>query len=578
MLKTIHRRTPVQRTSFDSSMHPLLQHIYNARGVAHERELQYQLAHLLKPNFKGLPEAVSLLADAVVAQAKIIIVGDFDADGATSSALGVLALRAMGLASVDFLVPNRFEYGYGLTPEIVAVAAAQHPDLIITVDNGISSIEGVAAARELGITVIVTDHHLPGAELPDADAIVNPNQLGCEFPSKNLAGVGVIFYVMNALRAELRQMGWFEESGITEPNMASFLDLVALGTVADVVPLDHNNRILVAQGLQRIRAGAARPGIKALLTVAGKLSHNLVANDFGFALGPRLNAAGRLDDMSLGIQCLMCDSESLAHEMAMQMDDLNRDRKSIETGMQQEAMAMLQKVLVTDENAMPWGICLFDDSWHQGVIGILASRVKDKYHRPTIVFASAGEGQIKGSARSIQGFHIRDALEAIATRHPALLQKFGGHAMAAGMSLTRENFTEFAQAFDEEVRRQLTPEDLSAQVLSDGELQAQDFTLSLAQQIRESGPWGQHFPEPIFDGEFYLVQQKLLAEKHLKMTLSVDLQGQELIDAIAFNVDPKLWPNTQVKKVRLAYKLDVNEFRGNKTLQLMVDYIEAIKE
>jgi single-stranded-DNA-specific exonuclease len=576
MQKIIKRRSIEQLTAFDSSVHPLLQRIYSARGIQHEQELQYQLAQLHKPNFKGLQEAVSILADAVVAGAKIIIVGDFDADGATSSALAVLALRAMGLHNVDFLVPNRFEYGYGLTPEIVAVAAVQQPDVIITVDNGISSIEGVLAARELGIAVIVTDHHLPGSELPEADAIVNPNQPGCEFPSKNLAGVGVIFYVMNALRAELRQMGWFAESGIIEPNMASFLDLVALGTVADVVPLDHNNRILVAQGLQRIRAGVARPGIKALLEIAGKQAQKIVASDFGFALGPRLNAAGRLDDMSLGIQCLMCESESLAREMAMQMDDLNKDRKAIETGMQQEAMTMLQKVLSADENSLPWGVCLFDDTWHQGVIGILASRIKDKYHRPTIVFADVGDGQIKGSARSIQGFHIRDALDAIAARHPELLQKFGGHAMAAGMSLTRDNFSAFAAAFDAEVRRQLTEENLSALVLSDGELASQDFNLTLAQQLRESGPWGQHFPEPIFDGEFFLIQQKILGDKHLKMTLGVDAQGQQLVDAIAFNIDPKLWPNTQAKKVKVAYRLDVNEFRGNKTVQLMVDYIEAV--
>lgn len=576
MQKIIKRRSIEQFAQLDQSLHPLLQRIYSARGIQNSQELQYQLAQLHKPNFKGLQEAVSILADAVVAGAKIIIVGDFDADGATSSALAVLALRAMGLSNVDFLVPNRFEYGYGLTPEIVAVAAAQEPDVIITVDNGISSIEGVRAARELGIAVIVTDHHLPGSELPEADAIVNPNQPGCEFPSKNLAGVGVIFYVMNALRAELRQMGWFAESGIAEPNMASFLDLVALGTVADVVPLDHNNRILVSQGLQRIRAGAGRPGINALLEVAGKQMHKVVASDFGFALGPRLNAAGRLDDMSLGIQCLICESELLAREMAMQMDDLNKDRKAIETGMQQEAMTMLQKVLAADENALPWGVCLFDETWHQGVIGILASRIKDKYHRPTIVFADVGDGQIKGSARSIQGFHIRDALDAIAARHPHLLQKFGGHAMAAGMSLIRENFPAFAKAFDEEVRRQLTQDDLSALVLSDGELSAQDFNLSTAQQLREAGPWGQHFPEPAFDGEFFLVQQKLLGEKHLKMTLALDAQGQQLVDAIAFNIDSTLWPNQQAKKIKMAYRLDINEFRGNKNIQLMVEYMEAV--
>ena len=574
MQKTIRRRTSAQPVEFQTAIHPLLQRIYSARGVQHERELQYQLANLHKPNFKGLPEAVSLLADAVVAQAKIIIVGDFDADGATSSALAVLALRAMGLSNVDFLVPNRFEYGYGLTPEIVAVAAAQQPDIIITVDNGISSIEGVEAARELGIAVIVTDHHLPGAYLPNADAIVNPNQPGCEFPSKNLAGVGVIFYVMNALRAELRQMGWFEESGITEPNMASFLDLVALGTVADVVPLDYNNRILVAQGLQRIRAGVCRPGIKAMLEVSGKQANKLVASDFGFALGPRLNAAGRLDDMSLGIQCLMCESENLAREMAAQLDELNRDRKAIETGMQQEAMTMLQKTLQADAESLPWGLCLFDETWHQGVIGILASRIKDKYHRPTIVFADVGDGEIKGSARSVPGFHIRDALDAVAARHPDLLQKFGGHAMAAGMSLTRENFGEFSKAFDDEVRRQLTTDDLQAVVVSDGELAAQDFSLPIATQLREAGPWGQHFPEPVFDGEFFLVQQKLVGEKHLKMTLAHDAQGQQLVDAIAFNIDPTRWPNAQAKKVRVAYKLDINEFRGNTTVQMLVDYLE----
>lgn len=574
MQKTIRRRDSNKAVEFQTNVHPLLQRIYVARGLQHERELQYQLANLHKPNFKGLAEAVSLLADAVVAQAKIIIVGDFDADGATSSALAVLALRAMGLPNVDFLVPNRFEYGYGLTPEIVAVAAAQQPDVIITVDNGISSIDGVRAARELGIAVIVTDHHLPGSELPEADAIVNPNQPGCEFPSKNLAGVGVIFYVMNALRAELRQMGWFEESGIAEPNMASFLDLVALGTVADVVPLDYNNRILVAQGLQRIRAGVCRPGIKAMLEVSGKQAQKLVASDFGFALGPRLNAAGRLDDMSLGIQCLMCESENLAREMAAQLDELNRDRKAIETGMQQEAMTMLQKTLLADAESLPWGLCLFDETWHQGVIGILASRIKDKYHRPTIVFADAGEGEIKGSARSVPGFHIRDALDAVAARNPDLLQKFGGHAMAAGMSIARANFDAFSQAFDEEVRRQLTTDDLQAVVVSDGELASEDFSLPIATQLREAGPWGQHFPEPVFDGEFYLLQQKLVGEKHLKMTLAHDAQGQNMIDAIAFNIDPRLWPNSQAKKVRVAYKLDINEFRGNTTVQLLVDYLE----
>ncbi len=576
MQKSIRRRELASSIEFDAQLHPLLQRIYAARGILNAGELQYSLVNLHKPNFKGLSEAVSILADAVVAQAKVLIVGDFDADGATSSALAVLALKAFGLEDVDFLVPNRFEYGYGLTPEIVAVAAAQQPDIIITVDNGISSIEGVNAARELGIAVIVTDHHLPGSQLPEADAIVNPNQPGCEFPSKHLAGVGVIFYVMNALRSELRQMGWFEESGIPEPNMASFLDLVALGTVADVVPLDYNNRILVAQGLQRIRAGVCRPGIKAMLEVSGKQANKLVASDFGFALGPRLNAAGRLDDMSLGIQCLMCESENLAREMAAQLDELNRDRKAIESGMQQEAMGMLQKILQGDAENLPWGLCLFDETWHQGVIGILASRIKDKYHRPTIVFADVGDGQIKGSARSVPGFHIRDALDAVAAQYPHLLQKFGGHAMAAGMSLLREHFDEFSRAFDAEVRRQLTDDDLQAIVVSDGELKAEDFSLQLANLLRDAGPWGQHFPEPIFDGEFYLLQQKLVGSNHLKMTLAIDAQGQQLVDAIAFNIDTAFWPNTHLQKIRAAFKLDMNEFRGRNNLQLLVDYIEPV--
>ncbi len=577
MQKIIRQRSIIETTGFPETIPPLLQRIYSSRGIKHQNELQYSLAQLLKPNFKGLDEAVAILADAVVAQAKVMIIGDFDADGATSSALGVLALRAMGLKNVDFLVPNRFEFGYGLTPEIVAVAAAQTPDVIITVDNGISSIEGVNTARELGIAVIITDHHLPGEFLPDADAIVNPNQPGCPFPSKNLAGVGVIFYVMNALRAELRSMGWFAESGIAEPNMASFLDLVALGTVADVVPLDHNNRVLVAQGLARMRAGQARPGINAMLEVAGRTPNKLVASDLGFAIGPRLNAAGRLDDMSLGIQCLLCETPALAREMALQLDELNRDRKAIESGMQQEAMRMLQKQLHMDENNLPWGLCLFDETWHQGVIGILASRIKDKYHRPTIVFADAGDGLIKGSARSIPGLHIRDALDVVAKKHPELLEKFGGHAMAAGMSLQRKDFDAFAKAFDDEVRRQLTEADLQAVIQTDGQLNAQDFTMQLAQQLRDAGPWGQHFPEPVFDGEFFIVQQKLVGEKHLKLLLAANATDAGWLEAVAFNIDPAAWPNLKVKKIRAAYKLDVNEYRGNYSLQLLIDYFEALE-
>lgn len=574
MQKTIRRRAYATAEPLSADLPPLLDRIYRSRGVRSAQELEHRLAHLHHPQLKGLDRAVELLADAVEADANVVIVGDFDADGATSCALAVSALRAMGLTSVDFLVPNRFEYGYGLTPEIVQVVAAMGPDVIVTVDNGISSIEGVKAAQELGIAVVVTDHHLPGEQLPQADAIVNPNQPGCEFPSKHLAGVGVIFYVMNGLRAELRARNWFGPHR-PEPKMANFLDLVALGTVADVVPLDYNNRILVAQGLKRIRAGMARPGILAMLEVAGRKPYRVVASDLGFALGPRLNAAGRLDDISLGIQCLLCESEPLAREMALALDDLNRDRRSIESGMQQEALAMLDKLDMGEGDELPWGLCLYDPGWHQGVIGILASRIKDRLHRPVIVFADAGDGTLKGSARSIAGLHIRDALDAVAARHPDVLQKFGGHAMAAGMSIEPARLEDFKHAFDAEVRRQLSVDDLQAVIVTDGGLEPDEVCLPLAEQLRDAGPWGQHFPEPLFDGEFILVQQRLVGEKHLKMTLAKSADDQQLVDAIAFNVDLEQWPNQQAQRVHIVYRLDVNEYRGRASVQLIVDHLYA---
>lgn len=576
MQKTIKRRPLPAHRLVDTGLPALLERLYAARGIDSPEQLELTLKRLLKPGMKGLDEAAELLADAVVAQARILIVGDFDADGATSSSLAVLALKAMGAQHVDFLVPNRFEYGYGLTPEIVLVAAEREPDVIVTVDNGISSVEGVRAAQALGMAVVVTDHHLAGSVLPKAEAIVNPNQPGCDFPSKNLAGVGVIFYVMNALKNVLSTMGWFTEVGVEEPNMAQYLDLVALGTVADVVPLDSNNRILVEQGIRRIRAGVARPGILALLEVSGRQRERLVASDLGFALGPRLNAAGRLDDMSVGIRCLLADDYPQARELAAELDGFNRDRRAIESGMQREAMDMLDKLRVDEANPLPWGLCLYDASWHQGVIGILASRIKDRFHRPVIVFADAAEGEIKGSARSIPGLHIRDALDAVATAHPGLLQKFGGHAMAAGMSLQAQDYAAFCEAFDQEVKRQLREEDLQAVLLSDGELRAEEFQLELARQLREAGPWGQHFPEPLFDGEFYLVQQRVVGDKHLKLVLAQDPSRQQLIDAIAFNVDLAVWPCQAAEKVRAAFKLDVNEFRGRESLQLMIDYLEPL--
>jgi single-stranded-DNA-specific exonuclease len=551
---------------------PLLTRLYAARGVQSAAELDKGLARLIPfQQLKGIDTAVSLLVTALAQGQRILIVGDFDADGATASAVGVLGLRMLGAAHVDYLVPNRFEYGYGLTPEIVAVALQRQPDLLLTVDNGISSVEGVAAAKAAGLTVLVTDHHLPGPELPAADAIVNPNQPGCEFPSKALAGVGVMFYVLLALRATLRERNWFAERAIAEPNLAELLDLVALGSVADVVPLDANNRILVHQGLARIRAGRARAGLRAVLEVAGRDYQRINSTDLGFILGPRLNAAGRLDDMSLGIECLLCEDQALARDMAVQLDELNKDRKSIEQGMQREALAQLKDLPLAD---MPFGLCLFDADWHQGVIGILASRLKERYHRPAIAFADAGDGLLKGSARSVPGLHIRDALDAVAAKHPGLISKFGGHAMAAGLSLPQEHYGAFASAFDAEVRRQLHEDDLTGRLLSDGSLSIEEFHLDLAKALRHAGPWGQHFPEPLFHGVFQVMQQRLVGEKHLKLVLKTECGSVEL-DGIAFNIDRDVWPNASVRWVEVAYKLDVNEFRGRESVQLMIAHLAA---
>ncbi|AMR66129.1 single-stranded-DNA-specific exonuclease RecJ [Aquipseudomonas alcaligenes] len=549
---------------------PLLTRLYAARGVQSAAELDKGLARLIPyQQLKGIDAAVDLLVQALQQRQRILIVGDFDADGATASSVGVLGLRMLGAAHVDYLVPNRFEYGYGLTPEIVAVALQRQPELLVTVDNGISSVDGVAAAKAAGLKVLVTDHHLPGPELPAADAIVNPNQPGCAFPSKALAGVGVMFYVLLALRARLREIGWFASSGMAEPNLGELLDLVALGSVADVVPLDANNRILVHQGLARIRAGRARPGLRAVLEVAGRQHARITSTDLGFILGPRLNAAGRLDDMSLGIECLLCEDEALARDMAQQLDELNKDRKAIEQGMQREALAQLKDLPV---ESLPFGLCLFEPDWHQGVIGILASRLKERYHRPAIAFADAGDGLLKGSARSVPGLHIRDALDAVAARHPGLISKFGGHAMAAGLSLPQEHFGAFAAAFDAEVRRQLSEDDLTGRLLSDGQLGAEEFHLELAKALRHAGPWGQHFPEPLFHGVFQIVTQRVVGEKHLKLVLKTEC-GSLTLDGIAFNVDRDIWPNPNVRWVELAYKLDVNEYQGRESVQLMVAHL-----
>ena len=559
------------------SLPPLVRRIYSQRPLAALTELELTLSQLIPPaRLKGIDAAVDLLEAALKEGERLLIVADFDADGATSCALALTVLRAFGCAHVDYIVPNRFEYGYGLTPEIVELAKGKNPDLIITVDNGISSIEGIASARAAGIKTLVTDHHLPGRELPAADAIVNPNQPGCEFPSKSIAGVGVIFYVMLALRSRLRDNGWFTSKGIPEPNLAEQLDLVALGTVADVVALDHNNRILVSEGIKRIRAGRARPGILSLLTLAKRNFSTLAASDLGFAVGPRLNAAGRLDDMSTGIECLLTQSEHEAHEYALELDGMNKDRRDIEAGMREQAFALVDQ-LAFDADDLPAGLSLFDERWHQGVVGIVASRIKERCHRPVIAFALADaddpESELKGSARSIPGFHIRDALDAVAAANPGLVTKFGGHAMAAGLSLSRANFDAFAQAFAAEATRVLSPELLQATIVSDGELSAEELTLGCAADLAAAGPWGQAFPEPTFHGRFKLQQQRRLGENHLKMVLSPLGDDGFLVDAIAFGVSEADWPASSATEIELAYRLNINEFRGARTLQLMVEHL-----
>jgi single-stranded-DNA-specific exonuclease len=566
------RRRPLLRDPSELPVHlpPVVRRVYAARAVAPD-ELECSLARLHPGDrLSGLERAVDLLEAALAEGSRILIIGDFDADGATSSALAVRALRALGHAEVDYLVPNRFEYGYGLTPEIVALAAGRGAELLVTVDNGVSSIDGVKAAHAAGMRVLITDHHLPGAVLPDADAIVNPNMPSDAFPSKHLAGVGVIFYVMLALRARLRARGWFG-SGRVEPNMAELLDLVALGTVADVVPLDFNNRILIDQGIRRIRAGRCCPGIRALLLDAGRDPARLVAADLGFAAGPRLNAAGRLEDMSLGIACLLADEETEAVGIAAQLGELNRQRREIEGSMQQEALALLQR-LEQDAAGLPAGLCLMDPGWHQGVIGILAGRIKDRFNRPVIAFAPAGDGELKGSARSVQGLHIRDLLDRIATRDPTLIRKFGGHAMAAGLTLAADDFPRFAAAFAAAVTEELGAEVLAGDVLTDGELAPEECELSIAEALREAGPWGQGFPEPLFDGLFEISQSRIVGGRHVKLTVCYP-GGRQWLDAIAFNGVEHGWHEIR-RAVRMAYRLDVNEFRGRRSVQLIVDYLE----
>ena len=563
----LRRRVAAQACELPEDLHPLLRRLYAHRGVKQAVELERGAKNLHAfHSLSGIERAAEILQKAIADNLCIMIVGDFDADGATSTALTVLALRSMGGRNIKYLVPNRFDDGYGLSPEVVEQAAARGAQLIMTVDNGISSHAGVALAHEKGIAVVITDHHLPGDTLPDAEAIVNPNLADSEFPSRTLAGVGVAFYLMLALRARLR------DSGVaTLPNLAELLDLVALGTVADVVPLDANNRILVWQGLSRIRAGKCRVGIRALLEIANRDARQLAASDLGFALGPRLNAAGRLDDMSVGVALLLSEDIAQARMLASELDALNQTRKEIEQGMQTEALALCD-ALERSSEALPLGIAMYHPEWHQGVVGILASRLKERFHRPVIAFAPAGDGTLKGSGRSISGLHMRDALERLDMLYPGLIIKFGGHAMAAGLSLEAEKFDEFRQRFGELIGEWLSEESLQGVVWSDGQLMAQELTLPTAELLREAGPWGQAFPEPQFDGKFKLIQQRLVGERHLKVMLE-PLGGGPLLDGIAFNIDTALWPDPSVKQVELAYKLDINEFRGNRSVQLIIEHL-----
>lgn len=574
MPKEIVRRDTKDIAEGLSDLPPILQRVFAARNVQAREDLKRELAGL--PNYHELMNievAAARLSEAVRAQQRILIVGDFDADGATSTTLAVSALRAFGAQNVDFIVPNRFSFGYGLTPGIVDVAKEMNPTLLVTVDNGISSVEGVQRAREHGIDVLITDHHLPSDELPQDCIIVNPNQKGDTFPGKSLAGVGVIFYVMLALRARLKEDGWYND-GRDIPNMAQFLDLVALGTVADVVGLDAINRTLVYQGLQRIRARCSRPGILAMLQVAGRQASRLVATDLGYVLGPRLNAAGRLDDMSLGIECLLAEDPEQAHFMAIELDRLNRERRAIETQMKHEAFEIISKLDL--EKQLPIGLALYDPDWHQGIVGLIASRVKDKVHRPTIAFAKGDDGILKGSARSVNGVHIRDLLDSIAKKHPDLISKFGGHAMAAGLSVKEEDFKRFSEVFAEEVGTHISEETCHGVIESDGELTREDLTYEVAELIREAGPWGQDFPEPVFDGIFNIIDQRIVGQRHLRLMLQVP-GTSHTVDAIAFNVSLDEWPNYYCPAVRIAYRLDINEYRGMQKLQLMIEDLEQVK-
>ena len=559
-----------------ATLNPVLQAIYKARNINSIDELDYSFKQLPSPDsMLGMDTMVDVLCEALAEQQKIVIVADFDADGATSCAVAKIGLELLGAHHVNYVIPDRFKFGYGLTPEIVDVALQLNPDILITVDNGISSIEGVARARQHHLKVLITDHHLPGDELPRANAIVNPNQAGCQFPSRNLAGVGVMFYVLLGLRKRLRDNHWFDQQNLQEPNLAQLLDLVALGTVADVVPLDIINRTLVHQGLLRMKAGQARPAIAALAAIAGRDIATLSSADLGFSIAPRLNAAGRLQDMSLGVQCLLTDDFSHAQRITAELDQLNSQRRVIESEMKTDARIHLNQLAqVTDQDHRK-GVCLYQQNWHQGVIGILASRIKDDLYKPVIVFADSENNQLKGSGRSIPGLHLRDVLADMATQHPQLLIRFGGHAMAAGLSILKADLALFEQAFNQAVVNRSENIDSEPVIYTDGELTEQLLGIKFAELLEQSGPWGQEFPEPIFEGVFDVKNIRILQEKHVKLTLHT-IDTEHCIDAIAFNVNQvEQWLG--FKQIEIAYRIQINRFRQRKTAQILIEYLHDFK-
>ena len=570
----ITRRTVSSDCDLPDHIHPVMRRIYAGRNISSARELDYSLMKLLPfGRLKNIDAAAGLLIDAIRNNKKIIIVADYDADGATACAVALRGLAMLGARQVVYLVPDRAKHGYGLSPDVVRQALEFEPDLLVTVDNGISSVAGTEFARNAGIDVLITDHHLPGKQLPAASVIVNPNQPGDQFPSKCIAGVGVMFYVLLAARAGLRDENWFEGQGLQTPNFAPLLDLVALGTIADVVRLDYNNRILVSQGLKRIRARHCSQGIMALIRVAGTVPEKITSADLGFLLGPRLNAAGRMADMSLGIECLITDNFSHAVSLAIQLDRFNRERKSVQAEMQGEAEAYLRDIAELEQGELPLGVCLYDAGWHQGIVGVLAGRIKEMINRPVIIFASAGKGLLKGSGRSISGIHLKDVLEALAAKHPHLMERFGGHAMAAGLTIKENNYAEFKAVFDEEVGRMSAGRIPGAEIVTDGKLAPGDIGLELAGEINNAGPWGQGFPEPLFDDVFTVADARTVGERHLKLKLLP--QGiQTPVDAISFNTDLDA-VDAGAENLRFVYQLAVDDYNNEPKAQLIIRHIES---